>query len=266
MRMRFIFDDLLRRAMLHSRTWTACARISRIRANAAPKRFPIEWKHSIDEDSLKVRNPGASCVSVKRGKPPAGSRLLGCLGAFLALAASSGTADAAAASEMAASARNACEREMIRAAREFGVPVNILYAVGLTETGRRGSLQPYAMNIAGTAYFAASAQDAVRRLNAERARGVKLIDLGCMQINHHYHSDRFASAAQMLDPRANVNYAARFLKELHRREGNWTMAVARYHAGPNNNPAQKRYICRVITNMVATGFGNWTPEAKKFCQ
>ncbi|MGI6245357.1 MAG: transglycosylase SLT domain-containing protein [Pseudochelatococcus sp.] len=167
---------------------------------------------------------------------------------------------------MAASARNACEREMIRAAREFGVPVNILYAVGLTETGRRGSLQPYAMNIAGTAYFAASAQDAVRRLNAERARGVKLIDLGCMQINHHYHSDRFASAAQMLDPRANVNYAARFLKELHRREGNWTMAVARYHAGPNNNPAQKRYICRVITNMVATGFGNWTPEAKKFCQ
>ncbi|MGV6874653.1 transglycosylase SLT domain-containing protein [Pseudochelatococcus sp. B33] len=155
---------------------------------------------------------------------------------------------------------------MIRAAREFRVPVNILYAVGLTETGRRGSLQPYAMNIAGKAYFAASKQDAIRRLDEERAKGVRLIDLGCMQINHHYHHKNFSSAAEMLDPRANVNYAARFLKELRRREGNWTMAVARYHAGPDNNPAQKRYICRVIANMVATGFGNWTPKAKKFCE
>lgn len=165
-----------------------------------------------------------------------------------------------------APAQNACEREMIRAAREFRVPVNILYAVGLTETGRRGSLQPYAMNIAGTAYFAPSKQDALRRLGEERAKGVRLIDLGCMQINHHYHHEKFASPAEMLDPRANVNYAARFLKELYRREGNWTMAVARYHAGPHNNPAQKRYICRVIANMVATGFGNWTPKAKKFCE
>lgn len=69
--------------------------------------------------------------------------------------------------------QNACEREMIRAAREFKVPVNILYAVGLTETGNRGSLQPYAMNIEGKAYFATSPQDAIRRLNTERAQGVK---------------------------------------------------------------------------------------------
>lgn len=155
---------------------------------------------------------------------------------------------------------------MIRAAREFRVPVNILYAVGLTETGRRGSLQPYAMNIAGSAYFAPTKMDALRRLHAERARGVKWIDLGCMQINHHYHHRNFTSPVEMLDPRANVNYAARFLRELRQREGNWTMAVARYHAGPDNNPAQKRYICRVIANMVATGFGNWTPKAKKFCE
>lgn len=87
-----------------------------------------------------------------------------------------------------------------------------------------------------------------------------------MQINHHFHREKFTSVEEMIAPRSNVNYAARFLKELHKREGNWTMAVARYHAGPNNNPAQKRYICRVITNMVATGFGNWTPQAKKFCE
>ena len=43
------------------------------------------------------------------------------------------------------------------------------------------------------------------------------------------------------------------------------MAVARYHAGPNNNPAQKRYLCRVIANMVAVGFGAWTSKAHEFC-
>ena len=91
------------------------------------------------------------------------------------------------------------------------------------------------------------------------------IDIGCMQINHHYHGDQFRSVDQMLEPRANVQYAARFLKDLRRRQGSWTMAVARYHAGPNNDPAQKRYVCTVIRNMVASGFGNWTQQSKQFC-
>ena len=35
-----------------------------------------------------------------------------------------------------------CEREMTRAAALNGVPLNVLYSVGLTETGRRGELSP----------------------------------------------------------------------------------------------------------------------------
>jgi hypothetical protein len=35
----------------------------------------------------------------------------------------------------------ACEREMTRAAALHGVPLNVLYSVGLTETGR-GELSP----------------------------------------------------------------------------------------------------------------------------
>jgi soluble lytic murein transglycosylase-like protein len=70
----------------------------------------------------------------------------------------------------------------------------------------------------------------------------------------------------MLDPSKNVDYAARLLQELKVREGSWTMAVARYHAGPDNDPAQKRYVCRVIANLVASGFGAWTEDARAFCQ
>jgi len=101
---------------------------------------------------------------------------------------------------------------------------------------------------------------------AARLAGAKLIDVGCMQINHHFHASSFASVEDMLDPSKNVNYAARFLQQLKAREGSWTLAVARYHAGPGNIPAQKRYVCRVITNLVASGFGAWTADARAFCQ
>ncbi|WP_183448438.1 transglycosylase SLT domain-containing protein [Microvirga lupini] len=158
-----------------------------------------------------------------------------------------------------------CEREMMRASGLYGVPLGMLYSVGLTETGKRGSLQPYAMNVEGKAVFSNSASEAIQKFDQASRSGARLIDMGCMQINHLYHREKFPSLESMLNPRMNVEYAARFLKELKARHETWTMAVARYHAGPNNDPAQKRYVCRVITNMVATGFGAWTPGARSFC-
>jgi soluble lytic murein transglycosylase-like protein len=154
---------------------------------------------------------------------------------------------------------------MLRASKAHGVPLSMLYAVGLTETGRAGSLQPYALNIEGKAAYGIGLDEALRLFEEARRKGAKLIDLGCMQINHHFHKEHFASVREMFDPARNVDYAARFLKELYRREGTWTLAVARYNAGPKNNPAQKRYVCRVIKNMVATGFGEWTGNARRFC-
>ncbi len=165
-----------------------------------------------------------------------------------------------------AASLNICEREMISASAMHKVPLGVLYAVGMTETGKKGSLHPYALNIEGRTVFANSEGEAMRTFRRSRLTGAKLIDLGCMQINHYYHGADFSSVEEMLDPRKNVEYAAKFLSELRVREGSWTMAVARYHAGPNNNPAQKRYVCLVIANLVGSGFGAWTPEAKAFCR
>lgn len=173
-----------------------------------------------------------------------------------ALATSTSDADASA---------GACEREIRSAAARYGIPEGILYSVGLTETGRKGSLQPYALNIEGKAVFTPSATEAIRAFSDARRGGAKLIDIGCMQINHHYHGEEFGSVQEMFDPRRNVEYAAKFLSNLHARHETWTMAVARYHAGPNNDPAQKRYVCRVIANLVATGYGSWTRNARQFC-
>lgn len=167
---------------------------------------------------------------------------------------------------LAASARaNPCEAEILRASSRYGVPTGILYAVGLAETGVKGSLQPYALNIEGKAKFPRSPGAAVAMIEAAQRQGKELIDVGCMQINTYYHSEQFKSLRDMLDPHLNVDYAARFLVRLKARNDTWSMAVARYHAGPDNNPAQKKYVCRIITNMVATGFGEWTPQARAFC-
>lgn len=163
------------------------------------------------------------------------------------------------------SASLVCEQQLSRASEAEGVPLAVLYAVGLTESGNKGRLHPFALNIEGKAVFARNKTDALKHFSEARRKGKKLIDLGCMQVNHHYHGANFSGPEEMLVPDKNVIYAARFLKQLRQEHGSWTMAVARYHASARNKKAQKRYICNVIANLVRSDFGQWTPEAKQFC-
>ncbi len=158
-----------------------------------------------------------------------------------------------------------CEREMARAARDENIPLGVLYSVGLTETGQHGHLQPYALNIDGAGIVASSLPEALMLFRKARDQGAKFIDIGCMQINHRWHASHFESLEAMFDVRRNVFYAAHFLKELRARETSWTLAVARYNAGPDNVYAQKKYVCAVIGNMVRSGLGAWTDNARKFC-
>jgi soluble lytic murein transglycosylase-like protein len=159
-----------------------------------------------------------------------------------------------------------CEREMTRAAAQHGVPLNVLYSVGLTETGRRGEHSPYDMNVDGQAVHSTSLAEAMARFTQAKQRGAKFIDIGCMQINHRFHAADFRSLGEMFDPAHNVEYAANFLKSLKAQEGSWTLAVARYNAEPGNPAAEKTYVCSVIRNMVASGFGQWTANARALCQ
>ena len=52
-----------------------------------------------------------------------------------------------------------------------GVPVGILYSVGLTESGKGGALQPYAMNIAGKTVFPKSLPEALSIFRTSSAKG-----------------------------------------------------------------------------------------------
>lgn len=154
---------------------------------------------------------------------------------------------------------------MARASSAYGVPLGVLYSVGLTESGARGSLQQFALNVGGEARYPSTRLEAIRQVHEAERSGIGLVDVGCMQINLRYHRARFASLEAMFDASKNVAYGARYLKELNRREGNWTQAVARYHAGAGNDVAQRKYVCSVIRRMVTEGLGGWTPSARQLC-
>lgn len=129
-----------------------------------------------------------------------------------------------------------CWRAARGAAREAGVPTDLLIAVGLTESGRtledgRAVIWPWTVATQEGGAFFATRAEAQRAVEGHLADGRTVVDVGCMQINYHWHRDGFASVAEMLDPEANARYAARHLRELHDRHGDWASAAARYHSG-----------------------------------
>lgn len=135
---------------------------------------------------------------------------------------------------MATASADLCRHAAAQAARETGVPLPVLMAVSLTETGRGrdGDIAPWpwALNMGGQGVWAENRADALRRAEAARAAGRRNFDLGCFQINYRWHGENFASLDEMLDPGRNALYAARFLARLHGELGDWSAAAGRYHS------------------------------------
>ncbi len=75
------------------------------------------------------------------------------------------------------------------------------------------------MNVDGQAVHSTTLAEAMARFTQAKQRGAKFIDIGCMQINQHFHGADFRSLSEMFDPARNVEYAANFLKALRAEEG-----------------------------------------------
>ncbi|WP_333672645.1 lytic transglycosylase domain-containing protein [Elioraea tepidiphila] len=128
-------------------------------------------------------------------------------------------------------------RPAIRAAeRAHGIPVALLSALGRVESGRRdpdsGTFGPWpwTINAEGRGQFFPTKAEAIAEVRRLQARGVRSIDVGCMQVNLHHHPNAFASLDEAFDPAKNATYAARFLVELQQRSNNWLQAAAHYHS------------------------------------
>ena len=79
----------------------------------------------------------------------------------------------------------------------------MLYAVGLTETGRKGSLQPYAINIEGKTVSHTSERAAMKSFKMARLDREKTHDPdACRSITTITATS--LSVEEMLDPQKNV--------------------------------------------------------------
>lgn len=120
------------------------------------------------------------------------------------------------------------------AASKTGVPLPILLAITLTETGRttETGLQPWpwAVNQAGEGHWFDTPAEAVEFAESQLDLGLRNFDVGCFQVNHRWHSKGFSSTADMFDPASNALYAARFLADLYTENGDWPRAAAAYHS------------------------------------
>jgi hypothetical protein len=130
------------------------------------------------------------------------------------------------------------------------LPPGLLLAIGQVESGRADAASgeinpwPWATNNAGEGHYFSSALEAMSWVAAEQAVGIQSIDVGCFQVNLHYHPDAFASLAEAFDPFANARYAANLLNRLHDQSGSWPLAIALYHSA---EPFEgQRYGARVL--------------------
>lgn len=120
------------------------------------------------------------------------------------------------------------------AADRTGVPLSVLIAITLTETGRSTDTGlkpwPWSVNQAGQGYWFATPEEAIDFVEDQLDLGLRNFDVGCFQLNHRWHSKGFKSTIDMFDPISNAIYAAQFLNDLYAEKGDWSLAAAAYHS------------------------------------
>lgn len=140
-----------------------------------------------------------------------------------------------------------CDQAAENAARETGVPANILRAIARVEAGRtlHGGFAawPWAVNQAGKGHFFETAEAAIDHVNRAMALGQSNIDIGCFQVNLHWHGAAFPNLRAMFEPDKNALYAAHFLRRLYRETGTWEAAVGAYHS--RRDGAAQEYLAKV---------------------
>lgn len=157
-----------------------------------------------------------------------------------------------------ANAAALCLEAAIDAARINPVPVSVLVAITLTETGRTqaGEMQPWpwTVNIDGVGHWFDDRQSAEDFAAAQLAAGHRSFDVGCFQVNYRWHHEAFNSLAQMFDPLANATYAAGYLARLQTELNDWSVAAGAYHSRtPELAQRYRARFDRLHGDLVAAG-------------
>ena len=168
-------------------------------------------------------------------------------------------ADALPLSPIALSPGEQCRTAIAAAERGHGVPPQLLASIGRVESGRRDPATgawgawPWTINAEGQGSYFNSKAEAIQAVTALQARGVRSIDVGCMQVNLMHHATAFPNLDMAFEPAVNADYAARFLVQLYGQAGDWTSATADYHS---SNPEEGGPYAAKVTSI-------WPEEQRK---
>ena len=139
-----------------------------------------------------------------------------------------------------------CRRAILAAERDQALPPGLLGAIAQVESGRPDPRTgaptpwPWTINAEGQGRFFATKPEAVAAVQALQARGIRVVDVGCLQVNLFHHPAAFADLDQAFDPAANARYAADFLRRLKATRPSWDQAAANYHSGDPDRAAGYR--------------------------
>ena len=130
-----------------------------------------------------------------------------------------------------------CMGALVAAEQRHGTLPGLMAAIARTESGRPipplPGVQPWpwAVNADGAAMYFESKAAAVAWTRAALDRGVRQVDVGCMQVNLQSHPGAFGSLEEAFEPGPNADYAGRFLVRLRADAGgNWYDATGWYHS------------------------------------
>lgn len=147
--------------------------------------------------------------------------------------------------------RAICAWAVDRIEQLYKLPGQLLKAISLAESGRFDRQRkerfawPWTVTSGGPGKYYPTKKAAIAAVRRLKRKGVTNIDVGCMQVNLHYHPNAFANLNQAFNPIENTEYAATFLKRLYKKRRSWSRAVATYHSGLEKRG--RKYWRRVVT-------------------
>lgn len=106
----------------------------------------------------------------------------------------------------------------------------------MTESARQHPIKktaiawPWTVMAEGRGRFFDTKAEAIAEVMKIQKKGIRNIDVGCMQVNLLHHKGAFASLDEAFDPQTNVNYAASFMRRLYDENNSWVKAIGNYHS------------------------------------
>ncbi len=149
--------------------------------------------------------------------------------------------------------------------KKFSIPHGLLSAISKVESGRyhekhkRIISWPWVIHSQGKGHFFGNKEEAIKAVQRLKDAGVTNIDVGLMQVNLYYHGKAFTDLDHAFDPKANIEYAAKFLTTLKKEHGSWSKAVAHYHSAcPDHHIPYRQKVYKMWQEEQKNSFRSWS--------